>query len=258
MHERRDTLISVAVGVGLLWIVAAWIAAPAVGFTLPGGADFHRYGSVALTLASFAAWVYYLKIRDRLEDRLFRMTGGHAFERDGLCFWPLIRVRSRGDGRPGQAEMALYYQNRYAGPCEAVIHLRPEHGAFSSHRGGQEVHMTFRAGAGAYGVIHQPIGIRPEHQGEPVRVQIAAVVRWPLARGSQLRSRTGRPVGTFHVDWALAHRRSRHELCNEIELHEPAEITLNLPESVSPEADHVEASNETFEELDEKARTRLA
>lgn len=258
MHEKRDTLISVTVGVGLLWIFAAWLVAPAVGWTLPGGEMPHKFASIGVTLVAFAAWVYYLKVRDRFEDRLAALTGGRYYEHEGLCFWPLIRVRQRSDGRPGQAEVALHYQNRFAGVCEAVVHLRPEGGAFSSHEGGLEVHLTFRAAAGAYGVIHQAIGVVEERQGEPIQVEVAANVRWPLGQGVRVRRHGGEAVGTFHLDWALAHRRSRHELCGELELIDPATIQIMLPTGVSTEADHVEASNETIEELTDKDRSRLS
>ncbi|MEL7473452.1 MAG: hypothetical protein AAGK04_09060 [Planctomycetota bacterium] len=257
MHEKRDTLISVAVGVGLLWIFLAWIVAPAVSWTPPGGLDAHRYASASVTIIAFALWVYFLKMRDRLEDRLAKLTAGQYYERDGLCFWPLIRVRPGVDGQPGQAEIALHYQNRFSGAAEAIVHLRPEHGAYSSHEGGVEVHMTFRAGSGAYGVIHQPIGIKAEHQGEPIRVEVAAAVRWPLGQGPRLRSHEGAAIGTFNVDWALAYRRSRHELCGEIELKDPVVLTMSLPDGVATKAAHVEASNETIEELDQLAKSRL-
>jgi len=257
MHEKRDTAISVTVGVGLLWIFLAWIMAPAMGWTLPGGDAPHRFASGGVTLVAFAAWVYYLKMRDRFEDRLAKLTGGRYYEHDGLCFWPLIRVRKRTDGGPAQAEIALHYQNRYSGVCEAIVHLRPEGGAFSSHEGGEEVHLTFRAASGSYGVIHQAIGVVEDRQGEPVSVQVAAAVRWPLGQGVRVRSRGGVPVGTFNVDWALAYRRTRHELCGEMDLIDPATIQIMLPPGVSTEADHIEASNETIEALTEKDRSRL-
>lgn len=145
-----------------------------------------------------------------------------------------------------QAELSLYYQNRFDGECEAVIHIRPPKGAFFSHKGARDVHFAFRAQPGAFGVIHQPIAVMHNAQGTPVAVEIAAMVRWVRHRGAQLRTRKGQPVGTFQVDWAQAYRQSKHELCGEIELKNPARLTLMLPDCVSERVDRSEFVNETL------------
>lgn len=144
------------------------------------------------------------------------------------------------------AELSLYYQNRYEGECEAVIHIRPPKGVFFSHKGARDVHFAFRCQSGAFGVIHQPVAVAHDAQGTPVNVEIAAMVRWVRHRGTQLRSRRGTPVGTFQVDWAQAYRQSKHELCGEIELKSPARLTLTLPDSVAEHVERSEFVNETI------------
>jgi hypothetical protein len=208
----------------------------------------HRYASLGFLLVFAALLVYQFKMRDRFDDRLGDMTMGRYLRADGLCFMPLIRVVKKKDAPP-HAEVSLYYQNRFSGVCEAVVHLRPRDSAFFSHVGATDVHFAFRAAPGAFGVVHQPVGVADEHQGEPVEAQLAAMVRWPRSRGEQLRRKRGMPVGTFDVDWALAYRQSRHELCGEIELHDPVVMHLTMPQNVNNNAIRSEFTNETIEAM---------
>jgi len=251
MHERQTMMVCVLFGIALIWAFFAWIilfAIPSIESGVPFGSSFHRYVSLGLLLL-FGAWlVYQLKMRDRMDDRLGDMTMGRYFEQDGLCFMPLLRVVKKRDGSP-QTEISLYYQNRFSGVCEAVIHLRPSDGAFFSHRGARDVHFAFRAAPGAFGVIHQPVGVKAEHQGEHIEALLAAAVRWPRSRGEQLRRKKGMNVGSFDVDWALAYRQSRHELGGEIELHDPVTMHLTMPQNVCTHVERSEFTNETIEAL---------
>ena len=251
MHERRTAIFAAVFALTLLWAVAAWVVAmavPAFEQWLPLGTRVHQFGSLGVFLVAGALLLYDLKIRDKADDKLAQLTLGHYFEQDGLCFMPLVRVRQRPD-QPPRAEISLYYQNRFSGVCEAVIHLRPPEGSFYSHQGARDVHFAFRCAPGAFGVIHQPVGVRPDSQGEALEVKLAAAVRWPRSRGDQVRRRKGTPVGSFDVDWALAYRQSRHELCGEIQLHNPVTVHLSMPQNVNHEIQRSEFMNETIEAL---------
>ncbi len=245
MHERRNTALTLILAGALLWAAIAWIAAAAIPqIDLWPSLLGHRIASILLLAGTGAGLVYGLYIQDKLPDDLRRRTLGEYFEQDGICFLPMTRVVGR-DGEQ-RAEISLYYQNRYAGPAEIVVHIRPPAGALHSHRGARDVHFAFRCESGAFGVIHQPIAVAPHAQGQPVTVELAAAVRWLRSRGEQLRSHRGRAVGTFDVDWALAYRQSEHELGGEIELKNPARLHLLLPDNVATEIERGEFVNEVL------------
>jgi len=233
MHERRNTIVTLLLGASMLYAVYFWLgrlAIPALP-TLPPSDLFHRLLSVALLLLFGGVLLYAYRYEDKLSDELGKKTMGRYYEVDGLCFAPLVRISS-GDNASQQAEISLYYQLRYSGPCEAVIHLRPPPNSVYSHQGQRDIHFAFAAQPGAFGVVHQPVAVSPEYQGQPIEMELAAAVRYPRGRGEVLRKKCGLPCGTFEVDWALAYRQSQHELGGEIELKNPARVHLTMPENV--------------------------
>jgi hypothetical protein len=246
MRERNKAVLITLCCLAMVWALVAWIIAPDFMRNIWPSVRSHQLASLGVLLALAVALLYVLKFQDEHEDQLIKVTLGHrAFERDGVCFWPLVRVQRSGSGPP-RAEISLYYQARYSGLAEVVFHMRPEDGAFFSHRGGHDIHFAFHCDGGGYGVVHQPIAVPREFQGRTVGVRLAAAVRYPRSRGTQVRSRCGTPVGTFDVDWALAYRQSRHELCGEIEMVEPANMHLTLPEGVKSDILRGEFIQETL------------
>lgn len=244
MHERRNFVLSLLLAGGLIWAFVAWLIAPDFWPGIQPSILFHRLAATAAILTFGAVLIYAYWFEDGLKDDLARVAVGHYFEQDGLCFMPLTRVTTTKRGP--QAEISLYYQNRYSNPCEAVIHLRPPSGSFASHRGARDVHFAFRCDPGAFGVVHQPIAVPAKSQGEVIPVQLAAAVRWPRGHGDKLRSRCGQAAGTFDVDWALAYRQSVHELGGDIELKAPAVVHLALPRDVRTEIGRGEFTNEVI------------
>ncbi len=245
MRERRKTILIVLCCISLIWAIFSWVVAPDFVKGMRPSVRFHQYASLGSLALLAAALLYVLKFQDDAADELSRITVGHYYERDGVCFWPLVRVQRSRDG-VARAEISLYYQGRFSGMAEVVFHLRPEDGAFFSHRGGRDIHFAFHCEGGGYGVVHQPIAVPTEFQGRSVSVNLAAAVRYPRERGSQVRSKCGTPVGTFDVDWALAYRQSRHELCGEIDLIQPATMHLTLPEGVQSDILRGEFVQETL------------
>lgn len=256
MHERRNLVLTLVLIAAAMWGFYVWLVAPAIPSPIPPpSALAHRVGSAIAVFVLAGMLFYAYRVEEKLPDELGRVTMGRAFEREGLCFMPVLRVR--GDGPSARAEVSLFFQSRYAGDCEAVIHLRPEAGTIRSHAGRRDIHFAFKASNGAFGVVHQPIAIDAGAQGRSVRLDIAAAVRWPHARGELLRSKRGMACGTFDVDWELAYRQSEHELGGEIELHEPATMTLALPERVATSISRGEYAIEVLSTLDSPARAHL-
>ncbi len=256
MHERRNLVVTLLLIASSAWGFYVWLVAPAIPSPIPPpGALFHRVVTAGVVFVLAGMLFYAYRIEEKLPDELGARTMGRMFERDGLCFMPMVRVAEAEGGT--RAEISLLFQSRYAGECEAVIHLRPEAGTMQSHAGGRDLHFAFRASEGAYGVVHQPVAVSPEAQGRAVRVEVAAAVRWIRARGEQLRSRRGMACGTFNVDWELAYRQSRHELGGEIELNDPASITLAMPERVASSINRGEYTVEVISTVESPARAHL-
>lgn len=243
MHEGRNTAATLLLVTVILWTFFVWLAAPALEIEIPVPL-IQKIASV-MSLALLGGYVAYaVSTSDQLDDPLARATAGHYFERDGLCFMPLTRVVQGPDGP--HAEISLYYQSRYDGVCEAVVHIQPPDGALRHPDGSRAVRFSFRCDPGAFGVIHQPIGVAPDHQGTTVEAEMAAAVRWPRGHGEQLRSREGAACGRLHVDWNHLHDHSPGEVGSEIEVKKAVQVHLSLPENVSERVAHAELINETL------------
>jgi hypothetical protein len=243
MHEGRNTAATLLLVTVILWAFFAWLAAPALQIEIPW--PLVQKVVSLLSLAAVGGYVYYaVTTSDELDDRLAHATAGHYFERDGLCFMPLTRVVQTPEGP--QAEVSLYYQSRYDRVCEAVVHIRPPDGALLAPGGAGALRFAFRCDPGAFGVIHQPIGIAPEKQGTTVNAQMAAAVRWPRGHGEQLRSREGAPCGRVRVDWSRVDEPGPGEAESQVELKKPVVVHLALPENVRGRVEHGESLNETL------------
>jgi hypothetical protein len=226
VHETRNFLLVIALLACVLWAVLAWfVLGPYTVWLWP-----QRIISIAL-VPVFGAWLLYaLKFEDKLPNQLKEMSGVY-YEVDGLSFMPMIRTT--GD----QAELSVYYQNRFENPVQAIVHLRPPEDSFIIRPGVRDVHIAFKAGGGDFGVIHQPIAV-PEHlQGEVIDVQLAAGSYYPRSQGLRLRKEAGMPCGTLLVDWAgAAFKTGVHEVSGEIELSGPVTLHLSMPAAVRSEA----------------------
>jgi hypothetical protein len=249
MHEKRNFVLTLFLIAAICWAFFNWLVAPEF-FRELHIPLWLKTLSLIMTVALGAALFVAYRYEDAMDDELARLTGGRYYEHDGLCFMPLIRVVPSRDGGDGQAEISLYYQNRYSNACEAVIHIRPPASTFATHKGARDVHFAFKARPGGFGVVHQPIAVHPKAQGEEIEVQLAAAVRWPMSHGDELRSHNGMESGTFEIDWALAYRQGEHELCGEIELHNPVALHLTMPLGVKATCPrHNESTQETITAL---------
>jgi hypothetical protein len=226
VHETRNFLLVIALLASVLWAVLAW-------FVLGLDAAWlwpQRIISVILILP-FGAWLLYaLKFEDKLPNNLKDVSGVY-YEADGLSFMPTVRTRGE------QAELSVYYQNRYENPVQAIIHLRPPDDSFVIKPDVRDVHIAFKCGGGDFGVIHQPIAV-PEHlQGEVIDVQLAAGSYYPRSQGARWRKEAGVPCGSLLVDWAgAAFKVGVHEVSGEVDLYRPVTVHLSMPIDVRSEA----------------------
>jgi len=225
MHETRNFIMVLLLVGSIVWGLLVWFVFGSEDLAVP---IFQRATSLLMTV-TMAAWTFYaLKIEDKLPDHLREVLGDIYYDVDGLSFMAIVRPNRN------QAELSLYYQNRFENPVEAIVHLRPPQDSFVIRPGVRDVHFAFKAGGGDFGVIHQPIAVPAHLQGDVVNVQMAAASWYPRSHGARLRKRAGLTCGSLDVDWGgAAFKTGVHEVSGEIELHNPVTLHLSMPVEVT-------------------------
>lgn len=238
MHERRNFILVLLLIGSFIWAVAAWLfMQPGSETSATGQWVLTQRVASTLLLVSVAIWLLYaMKFQDKLPDHLRNVVGEFYYEADGLSFMPMVRMRQ------GQAELCVYYQNRYENPVEAVVHLRPPpEESFVIRPGMRDVHFAFKADGGDFGVIRQPIGVPRHLQGQVIEVKMAAASWYPRSRGMCLRRKPGMPCGTLVVDWVgAALKVGVHEVSGEIPLTNPVTLHFAMPFNAAEHADRAE------------------
>ncbi len=218
MHEKRNFILILVLGVLVIWTGWAWFYASGDGFT------FMRIASTALLLAVAGFLTYGLTIEDRLPDKLLGVIGSYYFEADGVCLFPVVRNSEVGP------ELSIYYQNRFENPASVVIHLRPTGESFVVIPGVTDVHIAFRVSGGDVGIIHQPIIVPPKLQGEIVEIKMVAVSHYPRSHGARWRRHEGHSCGSMQIDWiGNAMKTGAHPVDEAIELKNPVILHLAMP-----------------------------
>jgi hypothetical protein len=227
MHEKRNFVLILLLVAAIGWATYAWVFHPEHATLMS-----QRIASLA-TIVGLGAWLFYaLKIQDKLPDHLLEVVGPRYYEADGLSFMLMIRVANR------QAELRVYYQNRYENPVETIIHLRPPPPgeSFVIRPGVRDVHFAFKAGGGDFGVIHQPIAVPHNVQGDAIEVKMAAASWYPRSHGQRWRRKAGLPCGSLRVDWAGNPLKiGVQEVGGDIPLTNPVTLHLAMPKDVKTE-----------------------
>ena len=225
MHELRNFILIILVAAAAVWaFLALFVLHPENVALVPA----QRVISIIAVLGLGAWLVYALKFEDKLPDHMGEQVGDMYYGADGLAFMPTVR------NNHGQAELCVYYQNRFENPAQAIVHLRPPEDSFIIRPGMRDVHFAFKAGGGDFGVIHQPVAV-PEHlQGEVIDIELAAASYYPRGQGARLRKRPGMPCGSLLVDWGgSAFKAGVHEVAGGVELNNPATLHLSMPAGVN-------------------------
>lgn len=227
MHEKRNFLLIICIALGVIWSGWLWLYSDSEGITLM---------RVAVPLATVfgGCWLAYaLTLEDNLPDVLSELIGSQYFEADGVCLFPVIRSSEVGP------ELSIYYQNRFENPAAVIVHLRPTTESFVVVSGAIDVHIAFQVGGGDVGVIHQPITVPTNIQGEVVEVQMVAASHYPRSHGACWRRHEGRDCGSMNVDWAgNAMRVGAREVDGTVELKQPVTLHLSMPKSVPEHIEH--------------------
>ncbi len=177
MHTFLKLISVLVFGAAGLTTAFAWVACD------------HVLRIVATPLAIGAlAGFFVLHFRRDKAPNFLRRQYKRYLERSGFCFGILV------DSREGVAFLDIPFQSRYAKPSIAQIGLRQSIDPLSA--AGREPFLTveIECGRGAFGVGHFPVAIPAKFQGETLRLQATASVRYPEGKGEMLRFRNGVPV----------------------------------------------------------------
>jgi hypothetical protein len=230
VHEKRNFIMILLLLGSIIWAVIAWLILAEHAMLLS------QRAMSLMMVVSLSAWLLYaLKFEDKLPDHLRNVAGAFYYEADGLSFMPMVRLQRGGKC----AELCVYYQNRYENMVEAIVHLRPPPPgeSFVIQPGTRDVHFAFKAGGGDFGVIHQPIAVPRNVQGQVIEVKMAAATWYPRSHGACLRRRAGMPCGTVLVDWVGNPLKiGVHDVSGEIPLNNPVTLHLAMPEHVKSDA----------------------
>ena len=172
-----------------------------------------------------------------LAPDVLRQQFGTCFERDGLCFAPVVGTWADD----GICWFSIFFQNRYAGACSCDLILQPGGKSFSLRRHGvPTVAVQIDCPGGAVGVTRVPYPVPAQYQGKQVRYEVAARTTYPAGAGRMLRFREGLRVGTHRHALGQAAKTLGLLAVGVISYSRPASIMIALPtgvaEAVPPEA----------------------
>ena len=164
--------------------------------------------------------------RKDLAPDMLRDQFGSYFERDGLCFAPVVAVAE------GRCFFNAYFQNRYSGACAAELIFQPGKKFIGRHNV-PTVAFEVDCPGGAFGVVRIPYPVPGEYQGRQVSFDVVARTRYPAGAGKLLRFREGMRVGTPSSSSAAVAKTVGLLAVGVISYSKAANCTLMLPTGVA-------------------------
>ncbi len=164
------------------------ICLPCIGFTLAslavladGAAGAEDVYCPLLAIALFVLGCWCFSRADQHRDLLAQHTGGKPyFDRQGFCF------DIRGAVEDGYAVLEIHFQNRFSGPCQAKVMLRPSV-RYLFRPQWRPPPVFINCEGGAFGVAHVCVDVPKKFQGKNFSFEIFGATNYPQGRGEQLR-----------------------------------------------------------------------
>lgn len=158
-----------------------------MGCGIMGGEDWLRWLSGGGFVVCLGALIGSLFLRDALPDVLGE-SGLDYLEKDGFCFQVGLCCIE------GVTHLAVPYQNRNANRCVVRLVCIPK----QVHRGLgiAELKIQLECPGGGHGSVAFPWLMDPKISGEIFKCKLGVDVDYPEGKGSELRSRQGRLVGS--------------------------------------------------------------
>jgi hypothetical protein len=186
MTERRKILVALVIIFFPIGALFAWV----------GNVDGISRAWVWLMrtvfpLGTALALLYLLRAffrRDKAPD-LLRALHARYFERNGFCFAVLPGERE------GRFFLDLYFQNRFARRCLALVVIKPSEKFLLTREPIPPISVKIECEGGAFGVCRVPWSVPESLQGKLQSLDVAARAKYPDRRGKLLRFRDGITVG---------------------------------------------------------------
>ena len=121
---------------------------------------------------------------EKYEDMLAKIDS-NFHERDGFCFAFVFGVQY------GVGTAQLYFQNRYAKPCNAKVVLSCEQSLFFWRPQMKSIVFRVDAPGASYGVVRVPIAIPIAAQGKKMYFNPGASIKYMEGRGEEVRFNEG-------------------------------------------------------------------
>ena len=189
-----------------------------------------RWIGVAMLVVPIPILVWAQFRKDRIPDLLSR-TLPRFFERDGFCFAVVPEAVD------GSCRLAIYFQNRYERPCQAVIVLKGSQFLFRRQADVGSVNLGIACPAAAFGKSSIQWIIPAEAQGRQISLDVVASVKYPDGRGKLLRYKDGLRVGAAGTDVWREGLQIMGAMGGAIVFHKPARISFTLPTGVATNSD---------------------
>ena len=121
---------------------------------------------------------------EKYEDMLAKINS-NFHERDGFCFAFVFGLQY------GVGTAQLYFQNRYAKPCNAKVVLSCEQSLFFWRPQMKSIVFRVDAPGASYGVVRVPIAIPIAAQGKKIYFNAGASIKYMEGRGEEVRFNEG-------------------------------------------------------------------
>jgi hypothetical protein len=189
MRQFLGPFLAIVLIVSTLVGMIAWMSAinprePALGWGL-------RIATAILFPASLIALVALALRKESVPDFLSKLRqprmgrGGVIFAFDCIV-------------RDGWASIEIHYQNRFSNPANVFVTLAPSRSFTMTRNRIEPVAVQFVCGPAAYGIIHLPVGLRREYQGQVQSFDVAEQTEYPQGTGAILRNVVGPKISSLN------------------------------------------------------------
>lgn len=233
MYEsiRSVILLFVLIGGAGACIGIAWTATLSPFEDHTGGYKFISV-FIAIFVASLLLFFLFTRRRDVVPDYL-RSAFHTYFNCDGFCFIPSVSVTD------GICYLSAAFSNQYERPCIGRIYLRPPRESFKLHSGLMYTLEIPCAEAG-YGTAQIAIPVPENLQGQKIRFEIGASVRYSEGRGRKLRFHRGLSVRSSTDPFSPVQPVTILAFfAGALVFVSPAKATLSIPTGVATELPNV-------------------
>jgi hypothetical protein len=166
-----------AIGGIIVWVSSINPYSPTFSWTL-------RIASLVVFPGSLAGLFYLASLPESVPDFLSRLREPRI-GRDGVLF--VFECAARD----GWTWIDIHYQNRYTNSAQVSVAFTPSQNFLMKRNDIDPIAVTFPCGPAAYGIIHVPIAMKQEYQGQSQKFDVASKEEYANGKGDCLRDIVG-------------------------------------------------------------------